>query len=836
MSPAYTVKECLRGYTEDALGEICDRWQLAASSKPSRIRAVEKILSDPLHIRTAVEAADADMIRLLHLVADAGVRSSADLFQTPGLYSLKPAPMALREAALMGFVLVVPQERAGAFTFAHLSRDRVIGESAPQVFVPPMVARYLSPAAPLGVTVPVAETPADGGEETPSDRATMLLLETMRIVEMVGPRVTANGAIHKSDETRARELAREAGMPNDGLGFSLMVAQELEMIVAKRGRLETTPKAAAWAAMSRAERMRELFQGYLRAQQLPDVRLFFPQLYGAIEDHLEKGSLRRTYHRALAAAVLSEQPAGAWHSVDAFAHTIHQIDRNVFFLEERWRAIQSNVRDPNAAWKDHQWQMREKRLFVWLIQNLLHDMGIVRLANEGHLFQITESGRYALGVGPLPAEDAEAGKDAVLVQPDFEVIVYLDRCTPDLKRKIDTFCERIRAGDVSTYRITQESVYRGVRAGTPNEAFLELLERHSKQPIPGNVKEQFAAWQRKLESIRVHTACELIECDSQEDADALMAECNGSRRIGERYILLCGPRPTVDCRIDYARGGRACLQQDEGLRVRLPWEKADFFIQRRLAEMGDLHAEGGDLVLHLSKDRMKKKEDWTLYAALLESLTEKPLAARYRVALRAWSGDLGRAHSGSATVVRFDAPELCEAAMEFPEVKDFIEGRLGMFALVITQGKLAKFKKALRIRGIVVENDDAIVDETPPAEWAVRWVEENRVLQETIAQRPAEEGIEDEADDADQAIGLPSYSPRIVREIIDDAIARRRPLLIEYRSAWSVKPTIRRLDPVTLDTSSAVPTVSGYCHLHQGPRTFKLSRVTGIRILEDEQF
>jgi predicted DNA-binding transcriptional regulator YafY len=75
-----------------------------------------------------------------------------------------------------------------------------------------------------------------------------------------------------------------------------------------------------------------------------------------------------------------------------------------------------------------------------------------------------------------------------------------------------------------------------------------------------------------------------------------------------------------------------------------------------------------------------------------------------------------------------------------------------------------------------------------------------------------------------------------VGEIIDDAIRRRKPILIQYQSTWSPKPTVRRVNPVSIDTVGAVPSLSGYCHRLGGARVFKLSRVTGIRILEDESF
>jgi predicted DNA-binding transcriptional regulator YafY len=39
-----------------------------------------------------------------------------------------------------------------------------------------------------------------------------------------------------------------------------------------------------------------------------------------------------------------------------------------------------------------------------------------------------------------------------------------------------------------------------------------------------------------------------------------------------------------------------------------------------------------------------------------------------------------------------------------------------------------------------------------------------------------------------------------------------------------------------LDVFGPSPTLSGYCHQHGGARTFKLARIIGIRVLEDDVF
>jgi len=854
VSQPYTIRECLHGYTDEALSEMCERWQVAASSKPNRIRALEKVLGDPLHIESTLRGLSLDAVRLLHLVADNGTLSIRDVLHVPGLYTKRDPVNALHEAAFLGLVLVCPEERTGAFSFNQIHPHRDSRESSPLLFASSLVKHYLPAAEPMGLAMTPATNPPEKTSAPSADRATAFFLETLRIVELLNPRVTAADMLHKADLTRAQEQAREAQMPVEAFSLSLMTALELGCVETKRGRLVTTPKAGEWASRPYAKRMKDLLGAYAAGQSLPDIKLFFPQLIDSFEEHLPRGAVRRTYHRLLAAHILREQPEGVWFAVNTLVRALYDLDHNVLCLEEQWRSIASNSRDNSPVWKDRQWEMREQRLFTWMIQSFLFDLGIVELADEGKYFRVTPTGRYALGVGPQPDRGEASTHDALVVQPDFEVIVYVDRCSPNLRRTLDTFCERVQGGMVSTYRLTEQSVYRGSRTGTSIKNFLDMLAANSKMRIPANVSDQFASWERKLESVLVHGSCEVIECLTAKDASALVTEHPHCRLIGERFVLASDPIPEVDTIIDYNKARRPSIEQEDGLVVRAPWEKIDLFLRRQLDDLGDSSTtDTGDIMLRLVKKKVAQGSDWSLQLAQLESLASRPLSGRYRLALRAWSGELDQAASRTATLVRFGDAETAQAILDFPDLAEHIEGSLGLFTLVIHQGQLGAFKKKLKQRGILVKPEDAIHDTAPPEEWATQWVLDHRLTEDTTngganggganapqaeekprTRKPRIHPAKEEPEPEENH--LPSYSTRIVREILEDAISRRRPVLVEYKNTWGTRPSIRRVDPVSLETAGAAPALSGYCHQRKGARTFKLSQVAGIRVLEDEQF
>jgi hypothetical protein len=846
-NPSFTIKECLHGYTNDALGTMCEAWRLAAASKPARIRALDKVLHETLHLRSAIRQLDEAAVRLARLIAAHGPADTADLLNVPGLYTRQKPEAALQRLTQLGLALAVPQERAGAFSFAHVTRKYQAGELGPLLFVPEHVQRLLPPGKPLGTAIPVATAP---GEVSPNDdRATGIFLETLRIADAVEPRVTSTGEIHTSDETRALELCREVGISDDGFTLALLAARQLGCIEEREGRLKTTPQAERWADQPTPDRVRDLFQAYLAAQDLPDLRLFFPEMSPALEKHLLPSTLRRTYHRTLVARILAEQPEGAWHTIDSLAEAVRLLDRNVLFLDERWRAIGSGAREFSAAWQDRAWQAHEKRLFTWMVGTLFAGLGMVDLADDGALFRVTPVGRYALGVAEAPPDSRNGCEGALVVQPDFEIIAYLDRCPANLRRRLDTFCERRRGGPVSTYLLTQESMYRGVRTGVSATDFLHLIERCASRAIPSNVRQQFLTWERKLDTVIIRERCQIVECRTPEEAEKVAEAHEGSRRIGDRFVLVTGTAPETASRVEYNGMPQRCLREDKGLSLRVPWERCDLFATKTLAEIGELTPEpSGDLVLTLSKGK-RKRADWESLLSELEALAETPLPARYRIALRAWGGELEPALSRSVAVLRFSDPEVCQAVLEIPEIAEYLEGRLGDHTVIVKQGKLTPVKKKLKDYGIPVVAGKEVADKPQapkPAAPNGPSVTVKEVTRDGAKEHARDHGKEEGSDrngsssgngsNGEETIQLPSYSPRIIREIIEDAIARRKPVLIEYEPTYGDRATVRRVNPVALDLAGAQPSLSGYCHLHGGPRAFKLSRINGIRVLEEESF
>ncbi|MGI6458594.1 MAG: helicase-associated domain-containing protein [Candidatus Hydrogenedentales bacterium] len=837
MSQAFTIKECLRGYTTDALGEICASRRLAVTNRDSRIRALEKVLRDPLHIDQSIKSLHNSALRALTLVDRRGRMVIADLAAVPGLYGSKDPLEQVEGLICEGLLLAVPEQTSGAFSISHIRQSVANGGNSPTLCVPEGIARRLPPPPLLEVALPEAKAPDTAPKPAGITQATTEFLETLRIMEGLTPRVTGAGALHKTDATKAYEMAREAELSRESMDISLALAVELGCVALKDGRYVTTAAANEWASEGRPQRMRALFEASLASEALPDIALFFPMLFETMENHLQPGTQRRTYHRLLAAEILKAQKPGTWYSTAAFVEAVRRLDPNVLFLNEPWRAIQANARGPGAEWPQQAWQAHEKRLFTWMLKSQLGGMGIVELSDDGALFRITELGQYVLGQGDAPKVVQDKHHDALVVQPDFEIIAYLDRCPPDLRRKLDLFCERVRGGMATTYRLTQESVYHGIRAGFAIDRLIRLLRRSSTKALPSNVLTQFEVWKTKLSAITIRRSCQVLEYVSAAQAREGASTLTGSKRLSDRFFRLTDAGPEDAAVVDYTLALPPALEQGEGLHLHASWEDANLFLRSRLEEIGHVESAGParGMTVSLNRASVKNEEDAALLVAQIEALSKHPLAARYRLALRAWAGEAGEAHSKTAIIVRLEDPETCEAILEIPRIEKYVEGRLGLYALVVRQGSLVAFKRVLREHGITMAKASDISDPEPPETWATRWVE-YRNLEESNEQPRQDAPPEHEEKEAPTLVPLPSYPPRIMREILEEAIDGRHPVLINYQSTWSVRPATRQLNPVALDISGSSPSVSGHCLQHGAARSFKLARIVGIRLLEEESF
>ncbi|MGH7162840.1 MAG: helicase-associated domain-containing protein, partial [Planctomycetota bacterium] len=129
-----------------------------------------------------------------------------------------------------------------------------------------------------------------------------------------------------------------------------------------------------------------------------------------------------------------------------------------------------------------------------LVVNELFALGLVDVARYGSEpagVRLSNLGRRL-----LLKRDARRGGEtrALVVNPDFEMLVLPEGDVDDLLHALDRIAVRVRSGEVVHYHLDREKIERASVAGEDPEGLLEFLRRHSRTPVPQNVEYSIRSW------------------------------------------------------------------------------------------------------------------------------------------------------------------------------------------------------------------------------------------------------------------------------------------------------------------------------------------------------
>lgn len=175
-------------------------------------------------------------------------------------------------------------------------------------------------------------------------------------------------------------------------------------------------------------------------------------------------------------------------------------------------AQQSGMRDPHQLAGALTTWARE-RLFLFGVIDLAESEGKVSA------MRLTPLGAKALGLEVPEGDDVTAAP--LVVNPDFEIILFPDGKSYDLITELDRFAERRSSDSAYRYKLTEASIEKAVAEGLEPASILRTLSEHCRVEVPQNVIYSIGQWAGKVKFVS-QSVVSLVRGRTKEVIDRIL--------------------------------------------------------------------------------------------------------------------------------------------------------------------------------------------------------------------------------------------------------------------------------------------------------------------------
>ena len=152
--------------------------------------------------------------------------------------------------------------------------------------------------------------------------------------------------------------------------------------------------------------------------------------------------------------------------------------------------------------------------------------GAIGIHGEGdapQVVELTELGALALGAMVEPPPRSEADRQVLIVNPDFECIVFMHGPAWRVAAVLARFAQRQKTDQTCHLKITRRHVETAVLCGMSADSMIAFLREHSRTPIPQNVEYSINDWAAKVRVARSFSAI-ILETRDPETLDIMMED------------------------------------------------------------------------------------------------------------------------------------------------------------------------------------------------------------------------------------------------------------------------------------------------------------------------
>jgi hypothetical protein len=596
-----------------------------------------------------------------------------------------------------------------------------------RVFSDPRLLRFV-PSFPTCQPLDVPLVPAPAATQVRRPQTVLLdvlgILQTVH--EMGGLNLTRSNTVRVND---ARKLGKAMNWKGkeaeiDGLPFhepaqAFAHALSASGLLARKGNtLHLTSAPEAFAARPYEEQIAPLVRGFLHASGWNEQPEY------ATSDIYESRRLAGRLALLLALAALPADTDG-FFSLDALDEALFARIGETFslgFMSGRptfyRKTSQKEQQHQEQQWHDRlrqKWQQHERIWFRKALTSWAFVLGLVELGMQDQTpvsVRLTDLGRTLLHPGKVSKEEARPaeGKTAWVVQPTFEMIVYLDQATPQQLAFLERHAERAQIqAYTARYHLTRDSVYRALEQGASLDDMLAQLRAGAAMDLPQNVEAELHAWAALRERITVHHQARLAEFATQAARDAALQGDLAGTAVGERFILLAATTPLPKQHtqtIDYTKELSRCLYIDEDGTIELRLisnERPDLLIMAQLDRWAErLSEQHWQLTASSVTAALAARAELHELFDLLQTRSLGRVPSLLTEVLRCWAGTPAQVELATVTLVQCGRPELLNAIANSKLFRSAIRGYLGFDVLLVDTRHIDELREKLHWAGVTI--------------------------------------------------------------------------------------------------------------------------------------
>ncbi|MFP3897372.1 MAG: helicase-associated domain-containing protein [Anaerolineales bacterium] len=527
---------CLDEYTPTMLHAISDPWQIPLAKDEPRQMAVclaETMQTSPM-LKPLVEglSSEADEA-LVHLLRQGGSSPSRRLSARYGnIRRFGPLRMERERPWLRPDNALEELFYRGLLYRAYGNVDDRYGEI---LFIPQelLVRLYTLKGDELEVKAQAVPTP----EQVEGDGSAIMedLLAILVHMRREQPPVPPRG----QDPLTTLE---EMNLPPRLLGaltphrprFLWHLIWKLDLALEVDGLLQPSLCAREWLQLSDIQRMQGLYEAWRDDAEWNELCLV-PSLRCAEVD--QPGALASARHTLLRA--LNEHAPNTWFSLDAF---VDILDRHYpHYLRSDADLEGWDVRDAETNEILHgfeSWDRVEGALARYMISTSLRWLGVVEVGHPQESRQptavsITPLGRRLLS-GQETAQERERGSAPSPLATMNDDLTVKITCQNTLyeRYQLERFAEWQRQEDRAFYRITEESLYKGLNTDIKVEQIIRFLQRITEDGVPSRVMQRIRDWGARFGRASIREVV-LFQTVDEETMDRLQAHPEIGKLLGQ---------------------------------------------------------------------------------------------------------------------------------------------------------------------------------------------------------------------------------------------------------------------------------------------------------------